>query len=66
MRIAFLMGIALPVNPQCLFTIGHHRGVGIGFYRARADGIEYDTVPRLTSYANASAVIHMQAELALG
>lgn len=63
MRIPFLIGIALPVNPQCLVTIGSHRG--------RKDFTERERMalnmiqPHVfQAYANAEAVTHMQAEMA--
>lgn len=63
MRIPFTMGIALPVNRQCLVTIGHHRGRK-DFTERERTALNMIQPHVLQAYANAEAVTHMQAELA--
>ncbi len=63
MRIPFTMGIALPVNPHCLVTIGSHRD-GKDFTERERTALNMIQPHVLQAYANAQAVTHMQAELA--
>ena len=63
MRIPFLMGIALPVNRQCLVTIGSHRG-RTDFTERERTVLNMIQPHVLQAYANAQAVTHMQAEVA--
>ena len=63
MRIPFTMGIALPVNPHCLVTIGSHRD-GKDFTERERMALNIVQPHVLQAYANAQAVTHMQAELA--
>lgn len=62
MRIPFTMGIALPVNPQCLVTIGSHRGRK-DFTERERTALNIIQPHVFQAYANAQAVTHMQAEL---
>jgi DNA-binding CsgD family transcriptional regulator len=63
MRIPFTMGVALPINPQCLVTIGSHRG-SKDFTERERTALNMIQPHILQAYANAQAVTQMQTELA--
>lgn len=63
MRIPHTIGIALPVTPQCLVTIGSHRGRK-DFTERERTALNLIQPHVLQAYANAEAVTLMQAELA--
>lgn len=63
MRIPHTIGIALPVTPQCLVTIGSHRG-GRDFTERERTALNMIQPHILQAYANAEAVTQMQAEVA--
>lgn len=63
MRIPHTIGIALPVTPQCLVTIGSHRG-GRDFTDRERTALNIIQPHVLQAYANAQAVTQMQAEVA--
>lgn len=63
MRIPHTMGIALPIHPRCLVTIGSHRSRR-DFTERERTALNIIQPHVLQAYANAEAVTLMQAELA--
>jgi hypothetical protein len=57
------MGIALPLVPQCLVTIGSHRN-GKDFTERTRTALNIIQPHVLQAYANAQIVTRMQAQLA--